>query len=501
MRAVVYCRVSTKPQVENLSLPTQRKACEEYCRREGMEVARVFMEEGESAKTADRAQLQGLLAYCREQKRQIQFVVVYNLSRFSRETGAHHALRGLLAGMGVALRSVTEPIDDSPAGRLMESVIASLAQFDNYTKAVRTRTGMRAALEAGRWTFQAPIGYRSGVRGGPSLVLDPEQATLVREAFEAFASDRYSPRELCEWLRRRGLATRRGRPLAAQTLRTLLRNPLYAGRVEVTKWGIAVPGDFEAIVPAPLFARVQARLSGRATVPTPRARNHPDFPLRRFVRCAGCDRPLTGSWSRGRGARYAYYHCARCGTVRVSKPDLEAGFCELLAQLQPRPEYLRLFNAIVVDAWKERQKASREDCARLKRQIAALQQRLDDLDEAFVYRKAIDKQTYDRQRDRTREQVALAEIEMAEATGEELDVEAVLAFAEVALADATRLWEQAPLEQKQRLQSVFFPEGLTFDGSKFGTAVTCLAFAQLPAFSGAEEGLASPTGFEPVSPP
>ena len=62
--AVIYCRVSTKEQTQNLSLPTQRRSCEEYCRREGLEVAKIFMEEGESAKTADRTQLKALLAYC-----------------------------------------------------------------------------------------------------------------------------------------------------------------------------------------------------------------------------------------------------------------------------------------------------------------------------------------------------------------------------------------------------------------------------------------------------
>jgi DNA invertase Pin-like site-specific DNA recombinase len=52
MRAVVYCRVSTKDQVQNLSLPTQEKACIEYCHRHGYDVDRVFIEQGESAKTA-----------------------------------------------------------------------------------------------------------------------------------------------------------------------------------------------------------------------------------------------------------------------------------------------------------------------------------------------------------------------------------------------------------------------------------------------------------------
>ena len=56
--AVIYIRVSTKEQTENLSLPTQLRACEEYCCREGFEVLARFKEEGESAKTADRTELQ-----------------------------------------------------------------------------------------------------------------------------------------------------------------------------------------------------------------------------------------------------------------------------------------------------------------------------------------------------------------------------------------------------------------------------------------------------------
>ena len=83
--AVIYVRVSTKEQTENLSLPTQLRACEEYCKREGYEVLERFREEGESAKTTDRTELQNLLKYCRTHKGKVHFVVVYNLTRFARE--------------------------------------------------------------------------------------------------------------------------------------------------------------------------------------------------------------------------------------------------------------------------------------------------------------------------------------------------------------------------------------------------------------------------------
>ena len=77
--AVIYVRVSTKEQTENLSLPTQLKACEEYCEHQGFKVLARFREEGESAKTADRTELQKLLQFCRKNKGAVQFVVVFNL--------------------------------------------------------------------------------------------------------------------------------------------------------------------------------------------------------------------------------------------------------------------------------------------------------------------------------------------------------------------------------------------------------------------------------------
>jgi DNA invertase Pin-like site-specific DNA recombinase len=66
--AVIYVRVSTKEQTENLSLATQLKVCEDYCDRQAFHVLARFREEGESAKTADRTELQKLLRFCRTNK-------------------------------------------------------------------------------------------------------------------------------------------------------------------------------------------------------------------------------------------------------------------------------------------------------------------------------------------------------------------------------------------------------------------------------------------------
>jgi hypothetical protein len=159
---------------------------------------------------------------------------------------------------------------------------------------------------------------------------------------------------------------------------------------------------------------------------------------------------------------------------------------------------MRLFNAIVLDVWKGRREGLRDLRDQVQRQVEATEQRLEALERAFIFEKRIDQATYERQRDKLREESTLLEIESHETRIDELDVEGLLAFAEQIVADASRLWFEAVPEQKTRLQRVFFPEGLNFDGNAFGTAVTCLAFSELREIQSRENGLASPTGFEPV---
>jgi len=208
--AVIYVRVSTKEQTENLSLPTQLRACEEYCRRQGYDVLARFHEEGESAKTTDRSQLQKLLTFCRLNKGRVHFVVVFNLTRFARDKYDHFALRSHLQSLGISLRSATEPIDDTSTGKLMEGVLAAFAQFDNDVRSDRTRAGMKAALELGRWVFLAPIGYLNASRSmGKSLMADAERAPIVRPPSKQSATST-NPRALSSEVTPGELHTRSG---------------------------------------------------------------------------------------------------------------------------------------------------------------------------------------------------------------------------------------------------------------------------------------------------
>jgi site-specific DNA recombinase len=222
----------------------------------------------------------------------------------AREKYDHFALRSLLKSLGISLRSATEPIDDTSTGKLIEGVLAAFAQFDNDVRSDRARAGMRAALELGRWVFAPPLGYLPGDRrSGKSLVLDPERAPLVRRAFEEVASGLHTKQHVLRLVTNLGLRTRTGQPLSPQSFNQMLRKPVYVGRIDSPEFGVTRRGDWEPMVSEAVFYRAQGVARNLVPVVAPRVRNHPEFPLRNFVRCASCGRPLTGSFSTGNGGR------------------------------------------------------------------------------------------------------------------------------------------------------------------------------------------------------
>jgi hypothetical protein len=128
-----------------------------------------------------------------------------------------------------------------------------------------------------------------------------------------------------------------------------------------------------------------------------------------------------------------------------------------------------------------------------------IQDKLDRLDEAFLFERSIDIETYDRHAEKLREELTLARIDRHSGQLDELDVEGILAFAERVLPRAADLWVQASLEQRQRFQQLFFPDGIAFDGNRFvRTGVTAPAFSYLRPIEGGNEGLVAQTGIEPL---
>jgi len=315
MKAIIYCRVSSDEQVKGYSLKIQEDACRKKCEQEGWEIEKVFIEEGESAKTKDRTQLIKLSNFCCKNKNKIDFLVVYKLDRFSRSVDAHHLIKANLKRYGTSLVSATEQIDDSPTGKLSENVLASFAQFDNDVRAERTTSGMKERLKTGGWCWVAPLGYRNVTTGDSKIISPDEKAPLIKRLFEEYATGLYTIKQVAQKTSRWGLRTKKGKKLRPQAIAKLLVHKIYMGVAESKEWGIESQGNWKAIIEPELWYRVQEVKSGKALNNSPRARRNPDFPLRAFVQCGDCRNPLTASWSKGRSRKYGYYRCFKCNFI------------------------------------------------------------------------------------------------------------------------------------------------------------------------------------------
>ena len=158
----IYVRVSTGRQVLGTGLETQERDCRAYAQREGWTILQIFREEGESAKTAKRTELQKMLRVCRSVNPRPNFVLIHALDRFARNGIDHDSLREELLKLGIKLRCVLTPLGETPYDRYIERVLSGLPQLDNELRGERSLAGMKMRVEQGRWTFKAPLGYVNG---------------------------------------------------------------------------------------------------------------------------------------------------------------------------------------------------------------------------------------------------------------------------------------------------------------------------------------------------
>jgi hypothetical protein len=97
------------------------------------------------------------------------------------------------------------------------------------------------------------------------------------------------------------------------------------------------------------------------------------------------------------------------------KAKLEGLFADELALLQPTSGYMRLLKESVLQIWKARKAAVSEEIAIAERSAKAIQDKLNRLDEAFLFERSIDIETYGRHAEKLREELTLARIDPAPA--------------------------------------------------------------------------------------
>lgn len=471
-KAVIYCRVSTKEQVEEgNSLATQERICRDYALKSGYDIAEVFLEQGESAKTADRTELKRLLTYCSNRKNGIKAVIAYKLDRISRSTHDYNQIRFLLKRYGIEFKSTSEYFEDTPAGRFMENIISNVAQFDNDVRTERSIGGMRDAAREGRYVWKAPVGYDNVKIGGRCTIALNTQADLVRTIFEEVAKNLAPIDEVRRRIMKAGLTTRYGKPVVRSHFYKMLKNETYCGRI--VKLGERFKGTYEPLVSEELFEQVQRVLRQRHKRCRQYEIENPDFPLRRFIHHPSGYK-LRGGWCTGRSKRYPYYFFGIKG-VTARKQDLEQAFREFLNRFRLSAHD---YDPLRKKVWENLDKAMEDNQTterRLEAQISDLRDKQSHLIgknlQGIVPDHILKQQIENIEVEITKTYSLLYALPKQSKNNQQL-----LDLVKEYLLSPGEVWQKAAFPAKKKLQWFYFPQGLAFDGKKFRTTEICKLF-------------------------
>ena len=322
----LYLRVSSEEQRDRETIEIQRGFLHEYCRLYGLEVARVYADDGVSGTIPlhERAEGRRLLQDAQDGK--FQTVLLYRLDRLGRSLLVIVDAHDRLQTAGVALRSATEPIDTStPSGRLIFQMLASFAEYERETIRERTRAGLHRAFRDGRHFGVAPYGYRADDQGRLQVV--PEEAKIVREIVSNVAegSTLYAEAKRLNDLgvptpgwRYGSRAKRAGSKLwSVMTVSNIIRQSAYSGvhRVKANGGKDIIEQPVPPILDEPgLQERAETTL--RQNKRYPNRKYDRDYLLSGLIRCAHCGGAVAGHPTGSRGKKYHYYVC-RAGRTKA----------------------------------------------------------------------------------------------------------------------------------------------------------------------------------------
>ena len=391
MNCLLYARVSTDRQArKDLSIPAQLAAMREHARQNKWRVTGDFVDEGQSARTADRPQLQQLIRRCKEGG-DVDVVLIHKIDRLARNLVDYATIKAILKQRGIRLVSVSEPFDDSSVGQLLENIIASISQWYSANLGDEIRKAYRAKLLRGEWPHKPPLGYKSerGEGGRAKTVPDGAKAPLVRQAFELYATGSYSLQGVADEMRGRGLVTRYGRTYSPELIRKLLRRPFYCGRMI---WlGHEYEGQHEPLISRALFHRVQDVLVGRGADTGEKGRLQ--FLLRGVAYCRVCGQRLTAEVH----PRGSYYRCVpsphrpKCDQPYPPVAALDAQLEALYQRLQPAAGVLKLLRHEMGEIASRRERIAQTELGGLRHRIEDLEnRRLRLLDERVAGRVSAD---------------------------------------------------------------------------------------------------------------
>lgn len=553
--AIGYARVSSAKQaIEGDSLDNQALLIGKEIAANGCTVFPDghVLQEPFTGSTDDRRVYRYALELIRKNPGKVKYFVIRSLDRFSREgSRRYEEMKEELASLGVELRDTARVIQpkvnslahlgfEYPWSKRSPSAVseAALAEVHREQRGqiLDQLVGAQIRLvQAGYHVGQPNDGYisrRIFVDGKKRVAQfpHPERAPFYRRMFEMRAEGTFSDPEIVKAVNAMGfrmptrnrwnldkthiVGRRVGGPLTVKQLQVVIRNPVYAGII-VRFWTHGKPiraRGGEPLVSFDLYNRanrgtrvIEERSGGSVALlyeqdSALKVRRHkfrPEFPYKNVIACDHCSKPLVASASRGRSGRYyGAYHCARShARFAVPQSTLDATVGAYLAELRPRDGTWARTEIILREIFARAEKELCEVAGRTSINIAELEQRKDQLVEAFAATSsATIRADLERKAEEVEREIELAREAVASLSVSAAELDEFLAHSrEIVEHPAQVLQTAANLKEQLALFSLIFERRPTYAEIVSRTAILTIVFNDLRASDGAESEVMHPS--------
>ena len=471
-KAILYRRVSTTDQkVFGNSLNAQQGSLRDFCEKNSMNIVKEFQEDY-SAKNFNRPEWKRLNAFAKKNKKDIDYLLVVDWDRFSRNVFEALGVINDFKDMGIEVNCIGKWINYSdPSQIMMQLMYLGMPEVDNKIRSQKVQMGMRQGLKEGRWNVMQPIGYVSGKDelGKPLMQLDLIKAPLIKELFNTFSLGVYSQNEILKMPKFRKLK------LSKSTLSRVLRNILYVGDIKVTEKNDEpeqiVKGLHKPIVSREMFNKVQYLLASRNRNTSKQNKMRDDMYLRGHLKCVKCGGNLTGSASTSKtGKKHYYYHCNRAKGCKESfrVKDAHNELINLFRDLKPPVEVCDLFELVLEDYYKSSKQTQYNEIKRVKSEIEDLVLKKDKLLDKLLD-EVISDDLFKKHTKNIEKELTEKRNELSNLNDYQKDLSEYINYGLKLMQNLETLFEQSNVNVKNKLLSSIFDEKIEFDGQKYRT--------------------------------
>ena len=369
-KCVLYPRVSTEMQVDGFSLDGQKNNLKRFADREEMEIVNIYEDAGKSGKSIEGRPAFKQMLYDIENGLEIDYILVYKLSRFGRN--AADILNSLehVQAFGVNLICIEEGIDSSQtSGKLLISVLSAVAEIERENIIEQTMNGRKEKARQGGWNGGfAPYGYYLKDK---QLFIQEDESEAIRIIFDKYVNDNMGFYKIANYLNLQGIQkTKRNNGTlslwSTHIVKTIIDNPIYCGKIsygrrvrEKVKGSkneykqipqdnyIIAEGQHEAIISEELWnaAHEKRKITGVKS-PSKIGRDRAHL-LSGILKCPKCGGPMytnKHAWTNKDGTykEIYYYVCSKSRTARgkscdyksmLKKTDIEPLVIEAIREL------------------------------------------------------------------------------------------------------------------------------------------------------------------------